>query len=82
MLEEVHIKAKAKQWGNSLGIVIPKQQATMLNLKPGEEINLVAVKIKNPLKELFGTVKFDRPTEELIKETRKEMQWSKWDNDI
>ena len=69
---------KTKKWGNSLGIILPADVVKAERLKEGE---IVVVKIErkyNVLKEMFGTVKFKRPTEEILKEVRKEMK-SKWD---
>ena len=72
------IEAKAKQWGNSLGVVIPKEVVETLHLRAGEGILITVEKKENPLKELFGAgLKFKKPTEQLLTEFRKEFE-SKW----
>ena len=68
---------KTKKWGNSLAIIIPKKVAKELKLKLNEEINLKLEKKSNVLKELFGSIHFSKPSEELLKEARKNT--SKWD---
>lgn len=66
------VTCKTKQWGNSLGIIIPKGVVKELNLKPNEEVFIdINKKGTNVLKELFGTMKFKRPTEDILKEVRK-----------
>jgi len=71
------IETKTRKWGNSIGIIIPKETAENLNIKPGEEVILEIQKRGNVLKELFGAVKFNRPTNKLIREVRKDLE-SKW----
>ena len=68
---------KTKQWGNSLAVIIPKEKVEELKLKPGEEININIKKNTNILKEIFGSINFNRPAEALLKEDRKKI--STWD---
>lgn len=62
---------KTKKWGNSVGIRIPKKMAEELNIKEEQEIIVEIRKKENPLRELFGALKFDEPTEKILKEIRK-----------
>lgn len=71
------MQAKTKQWGNSLALIIPKEKVKEMKLKPGEEIDIRMEKKSNVLKELFGAIHFDKPTEQLLKEERKSV--SKWE---
>lgn len=68
------IEVKTKPWGNSIGIVIPKEEADKLNIGLNEGILIDIKKISNPLKELFGALKFKKPTEELLKESRRSLE--------
>ena len=68
---------KTKQWGSSLAVIIPKDKVIELKLKPGEEINMQIEKKSNILKELFGSIKFEKSVEDLLKEARKNI--SRWD---
>ncbi len=70
--------AKLKAWGNSLGIVVPKEELKAENLGVNDEVE-ITVKIKeNPLRAAFGILK-DAPkktrksTDELLKEIDKEL---------
>lgn len=65
------ISCKTKQWGNSLGIIIPKDIVREMNIKPEEEIRVeISKKKSNVLKELFGALPSKKPTEQLLKEVR------------
>ena len=68
---------KTKQWGNSVGVVIPKEVVTHLDIKPGEVVFLDIEKKENVLKELFDTLKFRQPTTKILREVRKELE-GKW----
>ncbi|MEK6859385.1 MAG: hypothetical protein AABX54_01090 [Nanoarchaeota archaeon] len=71
------IEVKTKKWGNSLGIIIPSKEAENLKLKENQTIRVdIHVTTENPLKEMFGALKFKTPTEKILKEIRKNE--SKW----
>ena len=65
---------KTKQWGNSLGIIIPKKVVNELSLDPGEEITIEVHKKKNVLNELFGSIHFKKSTKKILKEVRKDLE--------
>ena len=67
----VELAAQVREWGRSIGVVIPKEIATKAHLNAGDRIRLLIMKQKNPLKETFGMLKFKRSTEEILKETDK-----------
>jgi antitoxin component of MazEF toxin-antitoxin module len=69
------IVCKTKQWGSSLGIVIPKKVVNELHLTENQEIAVELQPKTNVLKELFGAGKrkYGRTTEQIIKEARAEM---------
>lgn len=64
------IVLKTRKWGSSIGMVIPKKVAKELKIRENQEV-IVDIKPKeNPLKELFGSGKFSKPTEQILKEIR------------
>lgn len=69
------IKCKTKQWGSSIGIILPKRVVRQHNLRPHEDI-VIEIKGKsgNILKELFGSIKFSKPTHTLLKEARDDLE--------
>lgn len=66
------IEAQVREWGGSLGVVIPKDTAQEDNLRAGDTVAVILLKKTNVLKELFGTVKLKRSTEEILKEIDEE----------
>ena len=63
---------KTKKWGNSLGLLIPKPEATRLNLQENREVVVDIIEKDNPFKELFG---FGRQiSREEFMETRRLME--------
>ncbi|MFA4953033.1 MAG: AbrB/MazE/SpoVT family DNA-binding domain-containing protein [Candidatus Pacearchaeota archaeon] len=71
------IEVKTKKWGNSIGVVIPVETADRLNLKPEETVIVEITKKENVLKELFGSLKFKKSTEQILREVRENLE-SKW----
>ena len=49
----VQAKARLKKWGNSLGVVIPKEAAEKNGLRVGEEVEIRLTKLGD-IKELKG----------------------------
>ena len=68
------LACKTRKWGNSVGLVIPKKVVEELRIGLNEEIFAEFKKKENPLKELFGALKFDKPTKQILKEVRREME--------
>lgn len=67
----MEIVVKTKKWGNSIGVIIPKEEINNLNIKENQEV-IVEIKLKeNPLKELFGFGKGKKITKKAFLENRK-----------
>lgn len=70
----IEIKAKLRRWGNSFGIVVPQNKLDKNSLKEGEEVFVLLNKKRaNPLKKTFGTFKFKKSTEQMMKEIDEEL---------
>lgn len=65
----IEVEAKVRKWGRSFGIVIPKEKIEDEGIKENETIKLLISKRKNVLKEVFGTLKFKRTTQEILDES-------------
>ncbi len=65
------IMSKTKRWGNSVGLIIPKEELKKMNIAEGEEILVEITKKQSPLKELFGVGKNSKITKQEFQETRK-----------
>ena len=69
----MEVKAKTKKWGNSIGVLIPKEVVKEEKIKPNQEITLmISTKPITRGKDIFGTLKFKECTEKLMKEIDKE----------
>ena len=71
------IATKAKKWGTSMAVIIPFEDAQRLNLKPGEDVMIDIQKKSTVLKDLFGSLKFKKNTEQILKEVREDLE-GKW----
>jgi bifunctional DNA-binding transcriptional regulator/antitoxin component of YhaV-PrlF toxin-antitoxin module len=69
------IKAHTRAWGNSIGVVIPREVVRELNIKPHEELVIdIQRKSGTVLKELFGALKWKKPPREVLREARRGME--------
>lgn len=68
---------KIRKWGNSIALLIPKDEAISLNLRENQEVAVEITKKDNPLKELFGFGRKDKITRKEFLEARKSYE-SKW----
>lgn len=70
------VRTVAKKWGNSIGIVIPKDVAEKEHIKDGQKIEVVIMRPNNALKESFGMMKDKwkgKSAQEIKNELRKEL---------
>ncbi len=51
------IRTIVRKWGNSLGIVIPREEATKEGIKENDEVEVVVRKATD-IRQLFGKYKF------------------------
>ena len=72
----MEVKAKTKKWGNSIGVVIPKEVVRQENIKPDQEVTvLISANPKTTGRDLFGKWKFKKSTEELMREVDKDFDF-------
>jgi len=75
-------ETKLKSWGNSIGVVLPKDELKAEHLEVNDEVEVTVKKKSNPIKEAFGKLKgvkgrTGRSTEELVMEAKRELD-SRW----
>jgi antitoxin component of MazEF toxin-antitoxin module len=69
----MEIKVRTKKWGNSIGILIPKEAIRKENIKPEQEVTiLISSKPITKGKDIRGTLKFEESTEELMRQVDRE----------
>lgn len=69
----VELKAEIRKWGNSLGLIIPREFAKKEHLKPKQKVTVFLVKESNVLKDTFGTLKWKKLTRKIMDETDREL---------
>ncbi len=69
-MQELH--AEVREWGRSMGIVIPKEAVLQERIRAGDTIKIVFLRKDSPLKELFGQIKLKRSTEKILQEIDEE----------
>ena len=70
------VKGKLKKWGNSFGVIIPKEIIDSEGFKENQDIEfLIVKKNRNILRETFGTLKRkdNKSTEEIMREVDREL---------
>jgi hypothetical protein len=68
----IETEAQVREWGRSVGIVIPREAVIKEKIKVGDNVRILIKKKSNPLKETFGILKLKKSTDELLKEIDKE----------
>lgn len=66
----IQVKIKIKEWGNSLGIIIPNDIVVEENLKPNDEV-FVSIDKKQNLEDFFGKLKSTFDPQKMKDESRK-----------
>ena len=65
-------EAIPKNWGNSIGVTIPKEIVKGAQIKPKKKIQLMVLDTKeNMLDGVFGTLKFNKSTQAIMDEIDK-----------
>lgn len=66
------VQSKVREWGRSLGVVLPKEQAKREGIVKDDLVFILISKKRDVLKETFGKLKFKKSTDEMLKESDKE----------
>jgi hypothetical protein len=65
-------ETRIRRWGRSFGVVLPMEKVKAEGLKENDVVSLLILKKANPLKETFGTIKFKKSTQQMLKESDRE----------
>lgn len=71
----IECESTVRKWGNSFGIIIPKEVAEKEHIKEEEKIKFMILRDSRALKETFGMVKgkWRKKTQEIKDQTREEL---------
>lgn len=68
------ITGKIRKWGNSIALLIPKEEARSLDLREYQEVAVEITKKDNPLRELFGFGRKNKITRKEFLKARKSLE--------
>jgi antitoxin component of MazEF toxin-antitoxin module len=71
------IIARTRKWGNSIGVILPKNELDRLKIGADEEISIEVKRKENPLKDLYEA-KLPKITRKEFEKIRKEFRMSKY----
>ena len=71
----IEIETKLKGWGNSIGLVIPKDMITKNDLKLRQRVKVIIKPVKVlKVRDLFGKFKnIKKPTDQIMREIDKDL---------
>lgn len=72
IIKMIETESQIREWGRSIGVVIPKDAVIKERIKTGDVVKLLIRKKTNPIKKTFGMLKFKKSTDEILKESDKE----------
>ena len=62
-------ETRLKAWGNSIGVVIPKEEIKKEGLHVDQKVRVIITPVKTlKVKDIFGKLKLDKSTEQIMKE--------------
>ena len=73
---EMSITVVTKKWGNSIGVIIPKNLVVKECIKAGQNVRIEIKPAGHPFAKYLGTLKTGRPVQEIKDELKKEL-WGK-----
>lgn len=69
----IECEATAKKWGNSIGIIIPKEVAESRKIKENSKVRFAILDNEGVVARTFGVLKdWKEPTGKIIREMRRE----------
>ncbi|MBI2452028.1 hypothetical protein HYV50_03035 [Candidatus Pacearchaeota archaeon] len=70
----IEIKTRLRRWGNSFGVVLPMKAIENEKVSEGEEVVILMKRKKNNvLRETFGTLRFRKSTDQMMREIDEEI---------
>ena len=69
----IECEVELKKWGNSIGIIVPKEDLEDEGLRPRQKVRAIITPIKTlKVKDIFGKQKLKRPVSEIMQEIDKD----------
>lgn len=72
----IEVEVNVKEWGNSLGVILPRNLAKKEKIKSGDKIKMIIVKEQTDLSDIFGMLKDSKINSQKVKDDLRK-EWSK-----
>jgi len=71
----IEYETSLKSWGNSIGVIIPKEELQKENLSVNNNVTVIVMQTKKvKVKDLFGKLEnWKKPTSQIIAEARSDL---------
>ncbi|MEK6942333.1 MAG: hypothetical protein AABW85_05745 [archaeon] len=70
----IEFEVELKKWGNSMGILVPKDKLKKEPLKVKQKVRAIIIPVKTlKVKDIFGKLDLKIPTGKLLKQVDKEL---------
>jgi len=64
-----------KKWGNSVGLIVPKEALEKESLKPRQMVRAIITPIKTlKVKDIFGKLRLKKPTAQIMAEIDRDFE--------
>ena len=69
----IEIESRARRWGNSLGITLPRAELEKEGITENDNLKVLIMKKDNTFKRTFGMVKWKQSAQQIKDELRREL---------
>ena len=70
----IEVEGEIKKWGNSVGLRLRKDALIKNKIRFNQKVRVIVIpKTTVRARDLFGTMKIDKPTEEIMKEIDRDL---------
>ncbi|AJF59965.1 MAG: hypothetical protein J4224_00505 [Candidatus Diapherotrites archaeon] len=71
----IEYEVQLKKWGNSVGLIVPKEALEKESLKPRQMVRAIITPIKTlKVKDIFGKLRLKKPTAQIMAEIDRDFE--------
>jgi len=71
----IECEVELKKWGNSVGLVVPKEALERESLQPNQKVRAIITPIKTlRVKDVFGKQRLNKPVHEIMAQIDEELE--------
>lgn len=69
----IEVETRARKWGNSLGITLPKDVVSHEHITANQRVHILLIKQDDALRRTFGGVRWKKSAQQLKDQLRREL---------